>query len=192
MRRHSHCPSQGGEKGNATRKLAGMPAQGSSHRSVASRILTVVAAPAGYGKTVMAHKLTNLKLPDGKQRRHVFHSIPQEISSVREWWDSLFASLVNQGMEGAQEIRRTGFPHTPSMARQAVELLENADPFLLILDDFHNFADPTIDAFLEALVRAKPSAYPTVHDYFPAAGLAAARNMAKSTWLVLLKSCPMP
>ncbi len=125
--------------------------------TIASRALTVVAAPAGYGKTVMAQKLTGPKLADGTPRRRFFHSVPGDSSSVREWWDALFSSLVHQGMESAREIRRIGFPHTPSMTRQVVELLENAAPFLLILDDFHGFADPAVDAFLEALVRAEPS-----------------------------------
>ncbi len=127
--------------------------------SIASRALTIVAAPAGYGKTVMAQKLTGPKLPDGSPRRRFFHSVPQEISGPREWWDSLFASLVHQGLEGAREIRRAGFPQTASMTRQAVERLESASPFLLILDDFHNVADPAVDAFLEALVRAEPPAH---------------------------------
>ncbi len=117
--------------------------------SIESHPLTVLTAPMGYGKTTAARELAALSTS-----RAYFATVPQGAHNARYVWELLCAQLAAQGLEGARELQRAGFPEDALGMRRVIDFCLNyKEHMLLVLDDYHLATDQALDGVLETLIR---------------------------------------
>jgi len=128
--------------------------------SVASHRLTMISAPAGYGKTTLAATLAHTA-PD---LSFTWLALDEEDNNPTIFLVALVAALQRLNPACGHTIQSLlGNQATPNLdAKQVVSILINdiletlPDPFALILDDLHHITDPTILQALDYLLDRLP------------------------------------
>jgi LuxR family maltose regulon positive regulatory protein len=123
-----------------------------------SRPLTLISAPAGFGKTTL---LTSWLQADGRESRVAWLSLDEEDNDPVRFLYYVVAALqaVEPGI-GRALISLFGYLQRPP-ARDLMTLLLNeigeiTKPVLLVLDDYHLIKNPEIDSALAFLVDRAP------------------------------------
>ncbi len=116
-----------------------------------TRALTVVTAPVGYGKTIIANCLA-----EAIRDRAYLVTVPPNRRKSGHLWTSICGQLEQQGFDLAQAISDIGFPDTPTLLERVfIQLDKTLTPSCLIIDDYQHFNNPGMDAFVEACARAQ-------------------------------------
>lgn len=120
------------------------------------RPLTLIAAPAGYGKSTLAAQwLETSSLPG------VWISLDEEENDPRTFLSYLVAAIRRHEARACARIYDIlGAPQLPPAKILATllanDLEEISEPFLLVLDDFHLVIDPDIQELMERLLQHPP------------------------------------
>ena len=118
-----------------------------------SRPLTLICAPAGYGKTILASAfLKTCPLPS------VWLALDENDNDLRAFLDYLLAAIDSafpDSVRGTKVILAGAtLPPVSVIADSLInELSGNGRPFILVLDDLHEIHDPDIYRLLDALLR---------------------------------------
>ncbi len=127
-------------------------------RHEVSRPLTLISAPAGFGKTTL---LTSWLHAGGEQPRAAWLSLDEEDNDPIRFFYYVVAALqaVEPGI-GRAPISLFGYLQRPA-ARDLMTLLlneidETTEPVVLVLDDYHLIGNPEIDSALAFLVDRAP------------------------------------
>jgi LuxR family transcriptional regulator, maltose regulon positive regulatory protein len=124
-----------------------------------SRKLTLVSAPAGYGKTTLItdwiHSLTNdyrlawLSLDEGDN----------ETTRFLGYWILAFRRMDTTVGQDAQNMLGMAQIHSPTAIVDALinELAEMETPGVLVLDDYHSISNPTLHELLGYFIEHQPS-----------------------------------
>jgi LuxR family maltose regulon positive regulatory protein len=123
-----------------------------------SRPLTLISAPAGFGKTTL---VTSWLYETGNQSRAAWLSLDQDDSDPVHFAYYMIATL--QAIEprvGRAPISLLGSLKMPAL-KDLMSLLLNElsavqDRILLVLDDYHNVSNPDIDSSLAFLIERMP------------------------------------
>ena len=120
------------------------------------RSLTLIAAPAGYGKSTLAAQwLENSSLPG------VWISLDEADNDARSFLGYVMAAVRRLDAKACTGIHDLlGAPQLPPsdvLAKLLANDLEKIDePFLLVLDDYHLVTDPDIHDLLDRLLQHPP------------------------------------
>jgi LuxR family maltose regulon positive regulatory protein len=128
--------------------------------SVVSHRLTLISAPAGYGKTTLAAALPY----NTAELAFSWLSLDDDDNNPTVFLVALVAALQQLDPACGQTVQSLlGNQATPNLdAKQAVSLLINdilatlPDPFVLVLDDLHFITDPSILQALDFLLERLP------------------------------------
>ena len=118
--------------------------------------LTIITAPAGYGKSVLASQWA-----ERHERRVAWLSLDEYDSDLRLFLTS-FVAAVDSVLRGAcpstlELTRAPELPHPERIGRSLVnELSEIERPYTLVLDDYHTIKELAIHEFLVELLRYPP------------------------------------
>ena len=122
----------------------------------AGRQLTLVSAPAGFGKTTCVSEwLRGLNMP------FTWLSLDKADDDPERFLAYLIAALQkfdpNIGLELSSMLASGQIPAAESGVSSLVnDILQTGSPFLLILDDFHLIQDSLILAWMEQLISYQP------------------------------------
>jgi ATP/maltotriose-dependent transcriptional regulator MalT len=124
-----------------------------------ARPLTLVCAPAGYGKTTLLCQWL-AAVP----ARVAWLSLDASDSDLADFVAAAIGALqALWPAAGRQTLGLLRLPVTPSPdylgATLADELLDLPEPTILALDDYHTIADPAVHAFVAALLEYPPPAF---------------------------------
>jgi LuxR family maltose regulon positive regulatory protein len=116
-------------------------------------LLTLISAPAGYGKT------TTLRLWLGELGRPVAwvrleqtdNDLPQFLKYVLAALQRSVDNLGRTALEVVESAREVNLAHVSSLLINDLHALEQ--PILLVLEDYHLIENPQIDAIIESLLR---------------------------------------
>lgn len=124
------------------------------------RPLTIISAPAGYGKSILASMwLEASGLPGA------WVSLDDADNDLHTFVSYLLAAIETASPQTSFQTREllSNFS-APSVAMLALNLLEDLDqvdtPFIIVLDDIHEIHQESVFSFLEALLK-RPS--PVMH-----------------------------
>jgi ATP/maltotriose-dependent transcriptional regulator MalT len=121
------------------------------------RPLTVISAPAGFGKSTLVSEWAHAR----SECRFAWLSLDQDDNDLSRFTSYIIAALqpLEAGI-GKSALSLLGSLQTPTPEQLITQLLnEVADlsaPVVLILDDYHVIADPQIDAALVYAVDHMP------------------------------------
>jgi LuxR family transcriptional regulator, maltose regulon positive regulatory protein len=120
--------------------------------------LTLVAAPAGFGKTVLLASWMARARPDG---RVAWVSLDADDNDPGRFWSYVVAALERSGAIAADSAPDLLLAPTTGSREFQLPLLINClagleAPVVLVLDDFHEITDPAVLRSLELLVRHAP------------------------------------
>jgi LuxR family maltose regulon positive regulatory protein len=129
-------------------------------RAIGARALTLISAPAGYGKTTLLAE-------DAAARRHAWLTLDENDNDPSRFLAALVAALERLDRRcgaaaAALEAGAQAWSDPVLRARQVVaalvnDLLEPAPhPFVLALDDLHLVVEPAVHVALECLVERMP------------------------------------
>jgi ATP/maltotriose-dependent transcriptional regulator MalT len=121
------------------------------HHDGSSR-LTVVTAPAGWGKTTLLSQWVH----DPAERRPVaWVSLDESDNDAVRFWTYVLTALEPTGV-GGQALAQLSAPGvdvlTVALSTLLNELVERSDTRVLVLDDFHVVTDPRVIESVEFLV----------------------------------------
>jgi LuxR family maltose regulon positive regulatory protein len=130
------------------------------HESVASHRLTIISAPAGYGKTTLAATLAHTTA----DLACTWLALDEDDNDPTVFLIALVAALQRLNSACGHTIQSLiGNQAMPNLAAKRVmkmlvnDILETLpDPFVLILDDLHLITDPTILQALDYLLERLP------------------------------------
>ena len=119
--------------------------------------LTLVSAPAGFGKsTLVAQALAEVTAPAA------WLTVDEYDNDLRSFLNYLIAAIQTQIPNAcAQTQRLVGAVQLPSVEYVAASLLNEMaaipQPFIVVIDDFHYLSDPAVDQLFMMLLRAVPA-----------------------------------
>ena len=130
------------------------------HKAVTSHRLTLISAPAGYGKTTLATSLAHT----AADLTFTWLALDEEDNNPTIFLVALVAALQRLNPACGRTIQSLlGNQATPNLdAKRVMSMLINdiletlPDPFALILDDLHLIIDPTILQALDYLLERLP------------------------------------
>jgi LuxR family maltose regulon positive regulatory protein len=125
-----------------------------------SHPLTLLSAPAGYGKTTLLAALP-VTYPDLSM---AWLSLDEEDNDSVRFLTALVAALQHLDPTcgaTAQSLLRSHIPHGAEVRRVTSVLINDvletlSDPFVLILDDLHRIVEPSIFVALDYLLEHRP------------------------------------
>lgn len=125
----------------------------------ASERLTVVSAPAGYGKTTLLSQCHAQWR--GQDVVVAWYSVDESRFEADQFFAYLMAALHHAGLPlpYSQEAIEAGLPGlaTEAAARAVVLALEaSEEPVRLIIDDYHRIASETTNRFLDYVIERMP------------------------------------
>lgn len=132
--------------------------------AIAVHPLTLLSAPAGYGKTTLLSAIANRELPIAI--RAAWLSLEDADNDPARFLAGLIAALQCRapGCGGAAQVLLADLPNPGAEARRIIATLISdllaafPDPFALILDDLHLITEPAVFVALDYLLeRAPPS-----------------------------------
>jgi LuxR family maltose regulon positive regulatory protein len=124
--------------------------------AVAETPITLISAPAGYGKSTLASQW--LAAIDIKSS---WYSIDPADSNLRQFLAYVIAA-VRQAfpdccMETAQLLELPVLPAAEELAGVVCNEIDRLDaPLVLVLDDYHNISGPAVHKFLDAILMHPP------------------------------------
>jgi LuxR family maltose regulon positive regulatory protein len=119
--------------------------------AVASRRLTLVHAPAGYGKTSLLVQWHRLLAERGT--RVAWLTLEEDESDVQRFAEYLVAAI-------AADLARESMPPRTALSALVNRLSRSDHDTVLILDDFHRAESDSVRTFVRSLIRLAP---PTLH-----------------------------
>jgi len=131
------------------------------HRYIKTHPLTLLSAPAGYGKTTLL-----ATLPEAYPNLSVaWLSLDEEDNDPVRFLTAVIIALqqINPACGVAAQSLLTGHTFQPVEIRQVTGVLINdvldtlSEPFILILDDLHRIHEPSIFVALDYLLEHRPS-----------------------------------
>lgn len=124
---------------------------------VLSHRLTLVHAPAGYGKTSLLAQWRDTL--DGDAARVAWLTLERDDRDLKRFVNYLLVALRrDQGEATSRDL-----PPRAALSAMINEIGESAAPVVLILDDLHHAFSEAVGQFLESLVRLAP---PNCHFLF--------------------------
>ncbi|MBI3359844.1 MAG: AAA family ATPase, partial [Chloroflexi bacterium] len=164
---------------------------GDLHDALTSHALTLISAPAGYGKTTLlaewVHTTSKLQTPNSKVQTPnsqavdvgdlkfevgsldfsgvAWLSLDEDDNDPARFLAALIAALqrLHPACGATAQTLLTSLPNPGAEARRVIGALINdvleslPDPFVLVLDDLHLIAEPSIYAALDYLLERLPS-----------------------------------
>ena len=124
--------------------------------------LTLVSAPAGYGKTTLLSALAQQKEPT--ILKAAWLSLDAGDNDRVSFWTDFISALQNQNPHiGESSLQMLGMPQLSSIQPILVDLINEinseaqpAQAFVLILDDYHVVEEPAIHQDLTFLIEHLP------------------------------------
>ncbi len=127
------------------------------------RQLTLVSAPAGFGKTTLVRKWLA-----GREDRTAWYSLNQEDNEPERFWLYLISAMqtVESGVGNGplEMLRSTVLSSDPSMVSQSLltpllnDLFALENPLFLVLDDYHLINNPQIHKDMTFFIENLPPA----------------------------------
>jgi LuxR family maltose regulon positive regulatory protein len=120
------------------------------------RPLTLVSAPAGYGKSILVSSWL-----DTSRRPGAWYSLDEQDNDLRRFL-SYFLSAVQTvfpapGLETLSMLKAPDLPPVPALADSLINDLDRIeDHFILVLDDFHLIHQRSVSRFVRELLRHPP------------------------------------
>jgi LuxR family maltose regulon positive regulatory protein len=122
--------------------------------------LTLISAPAGYGKTTLLAALAN-EIPQSI----AWFSLDEEDNNPVSFWSHLISALqTRQPQKGETALQMLGLPQVPSIKPLIVDLINEiagveppVQPYVIILDDYHLIEESAIHKDLTFLIEHLPS-----------------------------------
>lgn len=116
------------------------------------KILTVLVAGTGYGKTTAVRTFL---AETGKP--HLWFHLMELDNFLPRFWGIFTQALRDRYPEYDEEIKRLSFPDTPERYEQFQRLLEATvagedEPLILVFDDYHTIENPLINSFVKNLM----------------------------------------
>ena len=123
-------------------------------------LLTLISAPAGYGKTTTLRLwLEELSRPVAWVRLDKTDNEPSQFLTYV--LTALQRSVENLGRTALEAVESAPDVNLPQVLRLLInDVHALAQPMLLVLDDYHLIENPAIDGFIDALLQ---QALPTLH-----------------------------
>lgn len=123
--------------------------------------LTLVHAPAGYGKTSLLSQWRDGLDPG--VARVAWLTLERDDRDLKRFVNYLLLAIRRDRDEGDDKDGSTDLPPRAALSAIINELAERAMPLVLILDDLHHAFSEPVGQFLESLVRLAP---PNCHFLF--------------------------
>ena len=126
------------------------------------RPLTLVSAPAGYGKTMLVSNWL-----EASSRPSAWVSLDKDDNDLRLFLSYFLTAIQSchgtefsdAGRETLTMINAMTLPPTSVLAANLINELDRIEqPFTLVLDDFHNIVDESVFLLLDQLLRHPPQA----------------------------------
>ena len=120
------------------------------------RSLTLVSAPAGYGKsTMVSHWLETLDEP------HVWLSLDETDGDLRVFLTYVIAAVRTIAPAACPEtlssVNADVLPEVPALARRLINELDAIEiPFILALDDYYTVREPVVHELINELLEFPP------------------------------------
>ena len=117
--------------------------------------LTLVHAPAGYGKTsLLAQWREHL---DPVAIKAVWLTLERDDRDLKRLIAYLSRAVQEDGEEGREKAFSSDLPPSAAMSAIVNGMASESRPFVLILDDLHHAESAAVVAFLRSLIRLSPS-----------------------------------
>jgi LuxR family transcriptional regulator, maltose regulon positive regulatory protein len=116
-------------------------------------LLTLISAPAGYGKTTTVRLwLGEISRPIAWVRlEKIDNEVPQFLKYLLTALQRIVDSLGGTALEMVESAREINLSHVSSLLINDLYTLEQ--PIILVLEDYHLIENPEIDAFITALLH---------------------------------------
>ncbi len=120
--------------------------------------LTVVTAPAGFGKTTLITEWLSNGLPDGYQDRIGWLSLDDSDNSAGQFWDYVIAALqtIDPSLGKVSQAALQGSPVRAILTNLINEIAAAGDSLILCLDDYHEIGTADIHDGVEFLIENLP------------------------------------
>ncbi|WP_019587747.1 LuxR C-terminal-related transcriptional regulator [Deinococcus apachensis] len=123
------------------------------------RQLTVVRAPAGYGKTTLVASWAAARAHHEPRVKVVWVSLEASDNQVLRFWRYVLSALeqvIQERVAPAQRALEAQAPINYIIASLVNELEAVDEPFVLILDDYHQMDDPVVNRSMSFLLDHQP------------------------------------
>jgi len=121
-----------------------------------SHRLTLIHAPAGYGKTsLLAQWRDHLARQQGIKAAWL--TLDHEDYDIKRLVQYLSLALHSEDSDGIQEVLSGNLPPRSAMSALVNILARDAQPVVLIIDDLHHAASEPVIDFLQSFIRLAPS-----------------------------------
>lgn len=130
-------------------------------QGVLNHRLTLVHAPAGYGKTSLLSQWRNTLGAD--TARVAWLTLERDDRDLKRFANYLLMTLRRNQAEGGARMGSSDLPPRAALSAMINEIGESVTPVVLILDDLHHAFSEAVGQFLESLVRLAP---PNCHFLF--------------------------
>lgn len=128
---------------------------------VLSHRLTLVHAPAGYGKTSLLSQWRDSV--DSSAARIGWLTLENDDRDLKRFVKYLLLAIRRDRADDAAKSSSSDLPPRAALSAIINELAEQAQPIVIILDDLHHAFSEPVGQFLESLVRLAP---PNCHFLF--------------------------
>jgi len=130
-----------------------------------SRKLTLVCAPAGFGKTTLVTswlRLTQARAGEGAPVHVGWYALDEGDNNVHRFYGYLLCAIQQANPDLFSDWvdfdYRSQLPSVEEMVNELVDgLWQRSDPMLLALDDFHYVSNKEIHHFVNLLLRYLPT-----------------------------------
>jgi LuxR family transcriptional regulator, maltose regulon positive regulatory protein len=124
-----------------------------------NRKLTLVSAPAGYGKTTLLTDWIHSLADDNKVAWLSLDEGDNELNRFLGYWISTFRRIDTALGQDAQNMLSMAQILTPTAIMDALinDLAVFSTPVIIVLDDYHVITNPTLHASLEYFIEHQPS-----------------------------------
>ncbi|MBN1119779.1 MAG: hypothetical protein JXJ17_01775 [Anaerolineae bacterium] len=124
--------------------------------------LTLVTAPAGFGKTTLVTEWLSNGLPDGYRERIGWLSLDSGDNSAVQFWNYMIAALqtvdASLGKVSQTALQSSAVPPVRAVLTNLInEIAAMGDPLILCLDDYHEVNIADIHEGLEFLIENLPA-----------------------------------
>jgi LuxR family maltose regulon positive regulatory protein len=119
--------------------------------------VTVISAPPGSGKTSLLRAWANRSTGP---RRVAFVSVDRDEQDAQRFWGAVLdaiRSAARPGDAGTHPVASAGLDDDQLADRVLADLVEQAEPIVLVIDDLHELRSPDALMQLEHLVAMLPS-----------------------------------